>query len=118
MTRRQDGPESIAAEEIDLVKTIAQYLATSLDKENTRRQLHKAKEQLGDHAQLLEKRVEERTFRLQDTISELETFSYTIAHDLRAPARGVTGYCEVLLEDFADDFADRDTFQFVLRTEH
>jgi PAS domain S-box-containing protein len=93
---------SIAADEAELVKTIAQYLATALDRENKGAQLRKAKELLSDHAQLLEKRVQERTARLRETISELETFSYTIAHDLRAPARSMTGYCEVMLEDFAD----------------
>jgi signal transduction histidine kinase len=95
----------IAADETDLVMTIAQYLATALDRETTNRQLHKAKEELGEHAQLLEARVQERTARLRETISELETFSYTIAHDLRAPARGMAGYCEVLLEDFADNLS-------------
>jgi PAS domain S-box-containing protein len=99
--------DTIAPEESALVKTIAEYLATALDRENTNRQLHTAKEQLSDHAQLLEKRVQERTSRLQETVSELETFSYTIAHDLRAPARGVTGYCDVLLEDFADDLPEK-----------
>jgi signal transduction histidine kinase len=99
--------DMIAPEESALVKTIAEYLATALDRENTNRQLHTAKEQLSEHAQLLEKRVQERTGRLQETISELETFSYTIAHDLRAPARGVTGYCEILLEDFADGLPEK-----------
>jgi PAS domain S-box-containing protein len=94
--------KSILVEESDLVRTIAQYLATALDRENTSQQLHKAKEALNDHARLLEKSVEERTARLKETISELETFSYTIAHDLRAPVRGMTGYCEVLIEDFGD----------------
>ncbi len=93
--------DTISTDESDLLKTIAQYLATALDRENTSRQLLSAKEQLGDHARLLETRVHERTARLQDTVSELETFSYTIAHDLRAPARGISGYCEVMLEDFA-----------------
>ena len=93
--------DSIAGDEAELVKTIAQYLATALDRENTNRQLHKAKELLSQHAQLLEHRVQERTARLQETVSELETFSYTIAHDLRAPVRTMSGYCEVLLEDFA-----------------
>ncbi len=97
--------QSIHADESDLVKTIAQYLATALDRENTNQQLHKAKEALSDHAQTLEQRVHERTSRLQETISELETFSYTIAHDLRAPVRGTTGYCEVLLEDFAHELS-------------
>jgi PAS domain S-box-containing protein len=98
--------DTIAPEESSLVETIAQYLATRLDRENTNHQLHTAKEQLSDHAQLLEKRVQERTSRLQETVSELETFSYTIAHDLRAPVRGMTGYCDVLLEDFADELPE------------
>jgi signal transduction histidine kinase len=94
--------ESIGAEETDLVRTIAQFLATALDRENTSRQLHQAKEQLSQHAQLLEKKVQERTARLQETIDELETFSYTIAHDLRAPVRAMVGYCDLLLEDLAE----------------
>ena len=98
--------DTIVAEETNLVGTIAQYLATALDRENTNRQLHNAKEELAEHAQLLEKRVQERTGRLQETVSELETFSYTLAHDLRAPARAVTGHCEVVLEDFANDMSD------------
>jgi PAS domain S-box-containing protein len=98
--------DAIVAEETNLVGTIAQYLATALDRENTNRQLHNAKEELAEHAQLLEKRVQERTARLRETVSELETFSYTLAHDLRAPARAVTGYCEVMLEDFGEDLSD------------
>jgi signal transduction histidine kinase len=93
--------EVIEREECDLLTTISQYLATALDREYTNRQLHRAKELLRDEAQLLEARVQERTARLKETISELETYSYTIAHDLRAPARSMTGYCEILLEDLA-----------------
>jgi signal transduction histidine kinase len=98
--------KTIGEEEAALLTTIAQYFATALDRENTNRQLHKAKEELSDHARLLETRVRERTARLVETISELETFSYTIAHDLRAPARSMTGFCEVMLEDFADCLPD------------
>ncbi|PWU18352.1 MAG: hypothetical protein C5B50_09185 [Verrucomicrobia bacterium] len=94
--------DAIAADESALLATIAQFLATALDRESTNCQLHKAKEALSQHAALLEQKVQERTARLLDTISELETFSYTIAHDLRAPARGISGFCEVLLEDFAE----------------
>lgn len=96
---------SILPVESDLLKTIAQYLATALDRENTNQQLHKAQEELSEHAQTLEQRIHDRTYRLQETISELETFSYTIAHDLRAPARGTTAYCEALLEDFSHELS-------------
>ncbi len=91
----------IESDEVDLLTTVAQYLATALDRENTNLQLRRAKELLSDEAQLLEASVQERTARLQETISELQTFSYTIAHDLRAPARSMTGFSEILLEDFA-----------------
>lgn len=97
--------DSIHAEESDLVTTIGQYLATALDRDDTNQMLNKAKEELSAHSRLLETRVQERTVRLRETISELETFSYTVAHDLRAPARGTTGYCEVLLEDFGSELS-------------
>jgi signal transduction histidine kinase len=101
------GRESIAAEESDLLSTIGQYLATALDRENTSCELRLAKEQLSDHAQHLEQKVHERTLRLEETISELETFSYTVAHDLKAPIRGMNGYCTILLEDMAEPLPAR-----------
>jgi signal transduction histidine kinase len=98
--------EAIAAEETELLTTIAQYLATAVDRENTNHQLRKATNQLTNHAQLLEEKVAEPTSQLQETISELETFSYTLAHDLKAPIRALTGYCQVLLEDYAEALPD------------
>jgi light-regulated signal transduction histidine kinase (bacteriophytochrome) len=39
---------------------------------------------------------------LQRANSELESFSYSIAHDLRSPLRGMNGYAQILLEDYGD----------------
>ena len=57
---------------------------------------------LKTHAEDLEQKVAVRTLELQSTINELEAFSYTVSHDLRAPLRAMQGYTHALLEDFAD----------------
>jgi PAS domain S-box-containing protein len=46
----------------------------------------------------LEQRVAERTARLEEVVRELESTSYTIAHDLRSPARAIAGYSRLLQE--------------------
>jgi len=46
----------------------------------------------------LETRVAERTAKLQELVGELEHFSYTLTHDLRAPLRGMQGFSELMGE--------------------
>ncbi|WP_272459180.1 PAS domain S-box protein [Polyangium jinanense] len=51
----------------------------------------------------LERRVDERTQALSEANAELEAFSYTIAHDLRAPVRNMHSLADALLEDYAEE---------------
>lgn len=64
----------------------------------------------------LEQHVAERTAELTASIAELESFSYSISHDLRAPLRAINGYAAILREDYAPKLGAKGT-ELLLRIE-
>jgi signal transduction histidine kinase len=64
------------------------------------RDLMVVKEKIDEMNLQLEKKVEERTQELHTTNHELEAFTYSVSHDLRAPLRAIDGYARILAEDY------------------
>lgn len=72
------------------------------ERKQTEAALREAQEQLKQHATNLEQLVAERTEKLQEVIGELEAFSYSISHDMRAPLRAIEGIAQALMEDYGE----------------
>ncbi|MEO6182109.1 MAG: ATP-binding protein, partial [Verrucomicrobiota bacterium] len=82
---------------------IVQWFGTNTDVT----ELREAQKQLKEHAETLEQTVNDRTASLQETIEQLEEFSYSVAHDLRAPLRAMQGYANAVLSDYGDQIGER-----------
>lgn len=79
-------PHHFTPEELQPTQTIINQVAFAIERQKA--------------AENLERMVNERTASLHEAIAQMEEFSYSVSHDLRAPVRAMQCYAEVLMEDY------------------
>jgi signal transduction histidine kinase len=101
LRQAQEGQRQLAADIVDRLKA--------------EEALHQARQQLAEANAGLERTVQERTAKMREAMGELEHFSYSIVHDMRAPLRAMQSYAAFLEEEAGKCALGAEGHEFIRR---
>ena len=100
--------------DLEILQGLADHVAGALARIQAESALKESEERLKAHARNLEKTVARRTANLQETMEELQHFSYALTHDMRAPLRAMQSFAQ-LLEFKCRSWNDPEALEFCER---